>query len=274
MTRKTIPYILGCIVSLVMIVGCGKGEGSTSGKDSTTFNAQKEADTSSFRRANGEVCKVSVKTDISIPNTYKGKTIDKKFEKLFASSALEGGDSLDLESAIKQLVASRLAENVSDCGSENEEDDALPTSNIEIDVRVYPVYNHRGLLSMCFEETVKKDAVASVVHSYYNYDMDKCALVDMNEFVDGAAGDLSQLLQKKLMEQNKVETPEDLNSIGYFDIYNLSATSNFYFTNEGIVWSYKPQELTVDANVEPTILVPYSDLAPFVKENSVINILL
>ena len=76
---------------------------------------------------------------------------------------------------------------------------------------------------MCFEETVKKDAVASVVHSYFNYDMEKCALVDMGEFVDGASSDLAQLLQNKLMEQNKVETEEELNSIGYFDIYNLSA---------------------------------------------------
>lgn len=274
MIRKTIPLIICSIFSLVMVMGCGNGDGATSAKDSTTFNAKKEADTSSFRRTNGEVCKVSVKTDISIPSTYKGKAVDKKFAKLFATTALEGGDSLDIESAIKQLVTNRLAENVSGGSDESEEDDALPTSNIEIDVRVYPVFNHSGILSMCFEETVKKDAVSSVAHSYYNYDMDKCALVDMNEFVDGSVSELSQILQKKLMEQNKVETPEDLNSIGYFDIYNLSATSNFYFTDKGIVWSYKPQELTVDANVEPTIMVSYSDLAPFVKENSIINTLL
>ena len=74
--------------------------------------------------------------------------------------------------------------------------------------------------------------------------------------------------------QNKVETEEELNSIGYFDIYNLSATSNFYFNDKGIVWSYKPQELTVDANAEPTILIPFAELAPYVKENSIINTLL
>ena len=144
-------------------------------------------------------------TELSIPDTYKGKAIDDKFVKLFVTTALEGADSLDVDTAVKQLVANRLAENVSSETESNEEDDALATSNIQIDVKVYPVFNRNGILSMCFEETVKKDAVASVVHSYFNYDMEKCAVVDMGEFVDGASSDLAQLLQNKLMEQNKMK---------------------------------------------------------------------
>ncbi len=274
MIRKTIPLILGCMLLLATVASCGKGDGASSGSDSITFSAKKDADTSSFKRSNGEICKVSVNTELSIPDTYKGKAINDKFVKLFVTTALEGADSLDVDTAIKQLVANRLAENVSSETESNEEDDALATSNIQIDVKVYPVFNRNGILSMCFEETVKKDAVASVVHSYFNYDMEKCAVVDMGEFVDGASSDLAQLLQNKLMEQNKVETEEELNSIGYFDIYNLSATSNFYFNDKGIVWSYKPQELTVDANAEPTIFIPFAELAPYVKENSIINTLM
>lgn len=274
MKRKTIALILWGIIMFASISSCSRGEGASSENDSISFNTKKVADTSSFKRSNGEVCKVSVKTELSIPSAYKGKAIDKKFLKLFTSTVLEGNDSTDLETAIRQLVLDRLADNTQKGTEEQEEDDALPTSNIEIGVKVYPVYNSKGILSMCFEETVKKDGVVSVVHSYFNYDMENCAVVDMSDFISGATSELSQLLQKKLMEQNKVETVDDLNSIGYFDIYNITPTSNFYISNKGVVWSYKPQELTVDANTEPTILIPYSDLAPFVKEKSVINSLM
>ena len=165
MIRKTIPLILGCMLLLATVASCGKGDGASSGSDSITFSAKKDADTSSFKRSNGEICKVSVNTELSIPDTYKGKAIDDKFVKLFVTTALEGADSLDVDTAVKQLVANRLAENVSSETESNEEDDALATSNIQIDVKVYPVFNRNGILSMCFEETVKKDAVASVVHS-------------------------------------------------------------------------------------------------------------
>ena len=181
MIRKTIPLILGCMLLLATVASCGKGDGASSGSDSITFSAKKDADTSSFKRSNGEICKVSVNTELSIPDTYKGKAIDDKFVKLFVTTALEGADSLDVDTAVKHLVANRLAENVSSETESNEEDDALATSNIQIDVKVYPVFNRNGILSMCFEETVKKDAVASVVHSYFNYDMEKCAVEELGE---------------------------------------------------------------------------------------------
>lgn len=274
MKCKITTLALCLAIMLTAFTSCGDGKGSSTDCDSISFSTTRVSDTSSFTRSNGEACKVYVITDLSIPNTYKGKAVGKDFLKLFTATVLEGNDSTNMETAIKQLVTDRLANNVQRGTGEHEEDDAIPTSNIEISVKVYPVYNNKGMLSMCFEETVKKDAVSSTVHSYYNYDMEKCAVVDMGDFTESSTNELNLLLQKKLMEQNKVESVDDLSSIGYFDIYNLSATSNFYITDNGLVWSYKPQELTVDANVEPKILIPFSDLSAFVKESSIINTLM
>lgn len=270
-TRKTIPMILGCLLLMLAIVSCGKGDGSSTENDTVAFKIKKVSDTSSFKRSNGEMCRLHVDAEFSIPEKIKGKAASEKFVKLFASTVLEGGDSLDLEAAVKQIVSTRLSVNVSDVADASEEEDGNATSRVDIQVKVYPVYNRNGVLSMCFEEVVKKDGVPSVAHTYYNYDVEKCSVLDNGEFVESSIDELAQLLRNKLMEQNKVTTPEELNSIGYFDIENLNVSSNFYFIEDGVVWSYKPQELTVDANVEPTISVPFAELVQFVKEESAIN---
>lgn len=270
-TRKTIPMILCCLLLMLAIVSCGKGDGSSTENDTVAFKIKKVSDTSSFKRSNGEMCRLHVDAEFSIPEKIKGKAASAKFVKLFASTVLEGGDSLDLEAAVKQIMSTRLSVNVSDVADASEEECGNATSKVDIQVKVYPVYNRNGVLSMCFEEVVKKDGVPSLAHTYFNYDVEKCSVLDNGEFVESSIDELAQLLRNKLMEQNKVTTPEELNSIGYFDIENLNVSSNFYFTEDGVVWSYKPQELTVDANVEPTIMVPFAELVQFVKEESAIN---
>lgn len=263
--------ILGCLLVLATIVSCGKGQGSSSENDTVAFAVKKISDTSSFKRSNGEVCQLHVEAELSVPEKFKGAKANAEFVKLFTSTVLEGGDSLDLDKAMKQIVVSRLSVNVSDEADASMEEGGSATSKVDIQVKVYPVYNRNGVLSMCFEEIVKKDGVPSVAHTYYNYDVEKCAVIDNGEFLETSINELAQLLRSKLMEQNKVSTPEELNSLGYFDIENLTVSSNFYFTADGVVWSFKPQELTVDANVEPTIVVPFAELVQFVKDESVIN---
>ncbi|MDO4511230.1 MAG: RsiV family protein [Bacteroidales bacterium] len=271
MIRKTIPLLMGCMLMLALVVGCGKSEGTAAENDSVTFVAKKVTDTTSFKRSNGELCKVLVEADVAIPDKYAGKAVDAKFVKLFSTTVLSGADSLSIDEAVAQLVQDKLCANKAEDIDDTEEDDALATSNVSIKIKVYPVYNHQGVLTMCVEENVAKDGVPSVAHRYHNFSMENMAVVDLEQFEENAFADMALLLQNKLMEQNKVKTPEELSSLGFFDIYNLTVTSNFYFTADGIVWSYRPQELTVDANTEPTILVPFADLVPFVKEGSVVE---
>ena len=46
---------------------------------------------------------------------------------------------------------------------------------------------------------------------------------------------------------------------------------NFYFDDEGVTWSYLPNELAVEAVGEPKITLKYSDLEPSLCENSIID---
>ena len=269
MKRITLPLLLCCICLLAIVTACGKSKEAST--QQVTFKATTMADTSSFKRSNGETCQIKIDASFSIPDTYEGKPLDAKLQKLITATLFEGGDSLQQTQALKQILKSRLSNNAANAADAAEEDEPLPVSNIDIKIKVSPVYNANGILSMCFEEVISKDGVDSTVHSYFNYALQKCAPVDVGEFSDQALADMAQLLQNKLMEQNKVTSPEELSMLGYFDIFNVSVTSNFYFSAEGLVWSYKPQELTADAKVERTITVTYADLKSFVKESSVIN---
>lgn len=270
MKRITMPLCLWCITLLAILSACGKSKEDTK-SEQVTFKTTTLADKSSFKRSNGEMCQIKIDASFSIPDTYQGKPIDAKLQKIITATLLEGGDSLQQAQALKQIIRSRLVDNTSNAADAAEEDEPMPVSNIDIKIKLSPVYNANGILSMCFEEVISKDGVVSTVHSYFNYDLEKCAPVDVGEFSEQSLADMAQLLQNKLMEQNKVTSPEELSMLGYFDIFNISVTTNFYFSEKGLVWSYKPQELTADAQVEPTITVPYADLKPFVKENSVIK---
>lgn len=271
MIRKTIPFFFCSMMLVAMLSACGNGKDGDSKEDIVEFKTVKMADKSSFKRSNGEMCQIKIDATIALPEKYKGAALSAKLQNLITSTLFEGGDSLQQSQALQQMLKSRLAVNVHDESEALAEDESAAVSNISIKINISPVFNTNGILSMCFEETITKDGVTSPVHSYFNYDLEKCALVDMGEFNDQLLADMAQLLQNKLMEQNKVTSAEELNALGYFDIFNISVTSNFYFSNEGLVWSYKPQELTADAKVEPTILIPYSDLSPYVKEESVIK---
>ncbi|MGM9868437.1 MAG: RsiV family protein [Sodaliphilus sp.] len=270
MKRITMPLLVWSITILAILSGCGKSKESTN-TTPVTFKTTKLADKSSFKRSNGELCQIKIDAAFQVPDTYQGKPIDAKLQKLITATLFEGGDTLQQAQALQQIIHSRLADNASNATDAAEEDEPLPVSNIDIKIKVSPVYNANGILSMCFEEVISKDGVASTVHSYFNYDLEHCTLVDVGEFTEQSLADMAQLLQNKLMEQNKVTSAEELSMLGYFDIFNISVTSNFYFSDKGLVWSYKPQESTADAQVEPTITVPFADLKPFVKENSVIK---
>ena len=64
---------------------------------------------------------------------------------------------------------------------------------------------------------------------------------------------------------------EQLNELGYYNLPNISVTDNFYFTPEGLVWSYEPGTLAVATVGEPTIALPYGDLAPYLLDNSILK---
>ena len=75
----------------------------------------------------------------------------------------------------------------------------------------------------------------------------------------------------QLLKQNNASGNEQLNDLGYFNVENMTVTRNFYFDEDGITWSYLPNELAVEAVGEPKVSISYSDLKPSACDGSIIS---
>ena len=74
-----------------------------------------------------------------------------------------------------------------------------------------------------------------------------------------------------IFKQNNATGNEQLNDLGYFNVENITVSRNFYFDENGVTWSYLPNELAVEAVGEPKIFIPYGDLADYLCDDSIIK---
>lgn len=276
--KSYIHYIILMLGLVAIVTSCSGGKNSNaSGDEATvTLSSLKEADTLSFPLSNGNNCKVQVDVSVTYPKSFVNKQETEKLQKLFITTVLECGDSLTIEEAVKQYTTGITRQNGA---SEDEDDDfaledenGTPIDKILINVNITAAYNQKNIITFCKEVTYKRnDVVTSKMHRYYNLDLADMKPIDRTIFRDDAMSDVCQLLKDKLLEQTHTRNSDELNEIGYFNIDNLSVTDNFCFEENGITWSYLPQELAADALFEPRITLGFDVLKPLASENSVIN---
>ena len=118
----------------------------------------------------------------------------------------------------------------------------------------------------------KNDKVTSITHRYFSFDVESQTFIDLPQmFREDALPDVCQLLRQQLLKQNNATGNEQLNDLGYFNVENITVTRNFYFDDNGVTWSFLPNELAVEAIGEPKITIAYKELADFLCDNSVIE---
>ena len=265
---------------VALVASCSGGKSGNSGNSdeaTVTLSSVKQADTLSFPLSNGNNCKVQVDVSVTYPKAFKSKKETEALQKLFITRVLECGDSLTIEEAVKQYTMGITRQNVAGDGEEEddfalEDENGTPIDKIFINVNITAAYNQKNIITFCKEETFKRnDVVTSKIHRYYNLDLADMKPIDRTIFRDDAMADVCQLLKDKLLEQTHTRNSDELNEIGYFNIDNLSVTDNFCFEENGITWSYLPQELAADALFEPRITLGFDVLKPLAAENSIIN---
>ena len=278
--KNYIQHMLLTLALVVMVTSCSGGKSGNSGNSdeaTVTLSSVKQADTLSFPLSNGNNCKVQVDVSVTYPKAFKSKKETEALQKLFITTVLECGDSLTIEEAVKQYTMGITRQNVAGDGEEEddfalEDENGTPIDKIFINVNITAAYNQKNIITFCKEETFKRnDVVTSKIHRYYNLDLADMKPIDRTIFRDDAMADVCQLLKDKLLEQTHTRNSDVLNEIGYFNIDNLSVTDNFCFEENGITWSYLPQELAADALFEPRITLGFDVLKPLAAENSIIN---
>ena len=280
---KTKFFTLFIVLSFTaLLFSCGKsGKGSGSdGSPAVMVKSQHLSDKSGFTMSNGERCTIVAEATIDFPvSARNGLPVD-SLRRLFAAYVLDSGDTLTLDEAMHQVVANSMHQYdfmtepiSSDETVEASESDDLNTLKYATSTRVTPIYNKNGVITFERVEIVKKnDKVTSVTHRYYSFDVENQTFIDLNRlFRDDAIADVCQLLKQQLLKQNNATGNEQLNDLGYFNVENITVTRNFYFDDNGVTWSYLPNELAVEAIGEPKIFIPYSDLADYLCDDSIIE---
>ncbi len=277
---KTKYFSLLILLSITaLLFSCAKsGDGKGGdGKPAVTIKSQRLNDSSSFTLSNGERCTIVADANIDYPvKAGEGAPVD-SLQRLFAAYVLESGDSLSLQDAMRQVVTNSMHQYDFMEGpvSEDElaDDEGMATLKYATSTRITPIYNKNGVVTFERVDVVKKnDKVTSVTHRYYSFDVETQTFIDVNRlFRDDAIADVCQLLKQQLLKQNNATGNEQLNDLGYFNVENISVTRNFYFDDNGVTWSYLPNELAVEAVGEPKIFIPYDELSDYLCDDSIIQ---
>lgn len=257
-----------------------KSGNSDKGKPAVTVKTQHLSDTSAFTMSNGERCFILADATIDYPvATASGASVD-SLQRLFAVLVLESGDSLSLQQAMQQVVTNSMHQYdfmeeppSAEVADEINDIDEQRVLKYATSTRITPIYNQKGIVTFERVDVVKKnDQVTSVTHRYYSFDSETQTLIDLGQlFRDDAIADVCQLLRQQLLKQNNASGNEQLNDLGYYNVENMTVTRNFYFDENGITWSYLPNELAVEAVGEPKVSISYSDLKPSACDGSIIS---
>ena len=274
---KRTPFLIFMIVALSLLCSCTKKAATVT--DGTTsqypisLTSVKMSDTASFKRSNGKVCMEFVDVSVTYPKFFIDKASTAKLQKLFTRMVLEGNDSLDIDDALKEYTRATLNSNSLDSTDVNEYAvaEGAVSDRILIAVNITIAYHQHDILTLCKEETVKKDEVSSKTHQYYNIDLKNIAPIDLSMFRSDAFGAVCKALKQQLMTQNRAKNSDELNDLGFFNIDNLTLTTNFCFGENGVTWSSLPQELAADANLEPKITLDYATLKRWASDKSVLK---
>ena len=87
-------------------------------------------------------------------------------------------------------------------------------------------------------------------------------------FAPGSIDKLNDMLIRQLLEDQHLNSREELNNAGYFDAENIKATENFAIDNHGITWTYNPYEIGCYAIGETRITLSYEQIGYCIAEDS------
>jgi hypothetical protein len=131
-------------------------------------------------------------------------------------------------------------------------------------------YNKNNLLSYAISyENYTGGAHGS--HTYININIDLSTgelLTEQQIFVDDFQDEMSQILVQKLVEQNEVKHPQDLESIGYFSIDEIYPNDNFSIDDTGITYFFNEYEIAAYVIGTTNIHLTFDDIKHLIRPDS------
>ena len=133
------------------------------------------------------------------------------------------------------------------------------------------VYDNDGLVSILSDWwAFTGGAHGNWGHYATNIDFNTAKILsDTALFAEGSEGEINRLLLSTLMKDLGVSDIQVLKDSIYINPDAVVMNGNFYFQEDGITYIYQPYEIAPYANGETFVHLPYSVLAPFLKEEYV-----
>lgn len=126
-------------------------------------------------------------------------------------------------------------------------------------------------------ESVDSKNNTDTITTYKNVVMDLKSGNRVNEediFVPEYKKALNTLIIKKVVEQNKVQKPEDLFEMGYWGAEDMDSNNNFSVDKKGITYIFNQGEYSAPRLGRTIIFFPYSEIKDLLKDGSPITSLI
>ncbi len=232
----------------------------------------------------GDVEKPAIKIQLSMnyPAGYKNSAVLEVLQQsvLAEVTANTSQDIKNPEEAMRQFIEKQiedyrlLEKDYNKLMEENAEYNITSNSfNYQYIGKEDNVFDKDGILcfsSNIFQYTGGAHGLDRILHTCV--DLEKGTIIT-NEalFMDDYEAVLTPVILEKLMEIQKVNSPEELEKNGFLDIADIKPNNNFYLNEEGITYVFNPYEIAAYFVGISEVFIPYGDIYFILADESPIK---
>jgi hypothetical protein len=135
-------------------------------------------------------------------------------------------------------------------------------------------FNQYDIISFQVKQSNSKGEANSFYISYSNYVLNLNTgyqILEGDIFIAGYDNAIQNMIITALIEQNDVDTLEDLEDIGYFGIREIVPNKNFLINEKGITYTFNKGEYSAYQLDAPEVFLPYNIIRPLLRENTIIS---
>lgn len=135
-------------------------------------------------------------------------------------------------------------------------------------------FNQYDIISFQVKQSNSKGEPNSFYVSYRNYVLNLNTgnqILEGDIFIGGYDYAMQNIIITTLIEQNNVETLEDLEDIGYFGVREIVPNKNFLINDKGITYTFNKGEYSAYQLDAPEVFIPFNIILPLLRENTIIS---
>lgn len=270
---KIISLIITILFLTILLASCHKR--SAEKENAVTFRSISMNDNHHLKD-NVKNPILNIELNFQYPSGYSDDSVLSRIQKTMLADFLSDTEdtSSQPEAAMKSYMKEKINmyESSENLVKDEDTDENGNTSDVtwKDHTKLLIRCNTRGFLSY----TIESSQFAGGAHGGITFrnsviDLKNGDKMEEDDLFDEASLPLiNNLILKKLELMNKVESPEELEQIGYFDVTQISQYKNFYLSDKGLVYTFNEGE--IGAYALGTIEVPltFQDLEGIISAGS------